>query len=69
MSHFQDSFWVSLWSCRDIQYRAHECTSATLLLNVVLLVIVVHYNFVVLCACTQDVTEDQLIYSSCNIPV
>ena len=27
MSHFQDSFWVSLWSYRDIQYRAHECTS------------------------------------------
>ena len=27
MSHFQDSFWVSLWSCREIQCRAHECTS------------------------------------------
>lgn len=28
MSHFQDSFWVSLRSCKDIQYRAHECISA-----------------------------------------
>ena len=28
MSHFQDSFWVSLRSCEDIQYRAHECISA-----------------------------------------